>query len=69
MRFSKTDKAVIPKATSEANRIGFAVQLGIFRYLGFCPDDLSAVPASVIRYVAGQLGVPPETVALYRGRE
>lgn len=66
---SEADKAVIPKATNEANRIGFAVQLGILRYLGFCPDDLSTVPASVIRYVAGQLGVPPETVALYGGRE
>jgi hypothetical protein len=28
-----------------ASRLGFALQLGTLRYLGFCPDDLGSAPS------------------------
>ena len=39
----------------DAGRLGFALQLGTLRYLGFCPDDLAAAPAEVVRFLADQL--------------
>ena len=52
---SRADRTQIPRTTSAANRPGFTLQLGTLRFLGFCPDDLSAIPEVVAAYVARQL--------------
>ncbi|MEH0557601.1 DUF4158 domain-containing protein [Streptomyces sp. B21-101] len=52
-----------------ANRLGWAVQWGCVRMLGVFPtEDLSVVPAVVVRFVAEQLDVEPEEFAVYGAR-
>ena len=70
---SRADRAQIPRTTSAANRLGFALQLGTLRFLGFCPDDLRATPDAVVTFVAEQLDVAPSELrgmadAARRGR-
>ena len=52
----------------QPNYLGFALQMCALRYLGFAPDDLSTAPASVVKYVARQLGVSPEALKQYGAR-
>src|SRR5258708_4879120 len=52
----------------QPNYLGFALQMCALRYLGFAPDDLLTAPASVIKYVARQLGVSPEALKQYGSR-
>jgi hypothetical protein len=54
---TEPDLNEIPVQSADYNRLGFALQIGILRYLGFCPDDLMTIPLSVIQYVASQLGL------------
>lgn len=65
---SRADRVQIPRTTSAANRLGFALQLGTLRFLGFCPDDLSTIPEAVAAYVARQLDVAPSDLARYGRR-
>ncbi len=48
-----------------ANHVGVALQLGLLRYLGFCPDNLQDAPARAVVYLARQLGVAPQLLASY----
>src|SRR5579885_3332102 len=41
------------------NRLGLAVQLTSVRYLGTFPEDLAAVPATAVTYLARQLQIEP----------
>lgn len=50
------------------NQLGFALQLGCLRYLGFFPEDLQGLPQNVVEYVARQLQVAPDVLALYGQR-
>lgn len=43
-------------------------QLLTLRYLGFCPDELTTAPATVVAYVAEQLGVMLDVLAAYGER-
>lgn len=52
----------------DCNRLGFALQLLTLRYLGFCPDRLTTVPADVVAYVAKQLNTTPESLVDYGKR-
>jgi uncharacterized protein DUF4158 len=63
-----TDRTLVPTTSAPANRIGFALSLCAVRYLGFCPEDLSTAPESVLWYVSEQLGVPSEALRGYGGR-
>ena len=65
---SRADRRQIPRTTSPTNRLGFALQLGTLRFLGFCPDDLSAAPEAVVIFVARQLDVAPGELARYGRR-
>jgi TnpA family transposase len=65
---SRADRAQIPRTTAAANRLGFALQLGTLRFLGFCPDDLTAAPEAVVTFVAKQLDVAPGELARYGRR-
>ncbi len=53
---TEQDQNLVRIRRGDHNRIGFALQLGTLRYLGFCPDDLSSTPLNVIDYLSQQLG-------------
>lgn len=57
---SDADLRHVAQQRRASNRLAFAIQLCALRYLGFCPDDLSAVPSVAVAYVARQIGVEPE---------
>ena len=65
---SRADRRQVPRTTSPANRLGYALQLGTLRFLGFCPDDLSTVPEEVVAYVARQVDAAPGELARYGRR-
>ena len=51
------------------NRLGFAVQLCLFRYPGQGLGPGDQPPAAMIAFVADQVGVPPEAFADYAHRD
>jgi len=65
---SAADLAFIEKRRVEHNHLGFALQLGALRYLGFCPDDLTTAPLVMVTYLAGQLKVSQMVLAAYAQR-
>jgi TnpA family transposase len=65
---SRADRRQIPRTASPANRLGFALQLGTLRFLGFCPDDLGSAPEAVVAFVARQLDVAPGELVQYGRR-
>ena len=65
---TRSDRAKVNQYPDDAGRLGFALQLGTLRYLGFCPDDLGAAPAEMVRFLADQLKVPPEGLSAYGRR-
>ena len=68
---TEQDQNLVRSRRGDHNRIGFALQLGTLRYLGFCPDDLSSTPLNVIDYLSQQLGYVDSVNLLraYGGRE
>ena len=64
-----SDLNAIPVKSAGYNRLGFALQIGALRYMGFCPDDLMTTPPSVVKYVASQLGLDPQEIVRYGQRE
>jgi TnpA family transposase len=65
---SRADRRQIPRTAPPANRLGFALQLGALRFLGFCPDDLGTAPEAVVAFVARQLDVAPGELTRYGRR-
>jgi TnpA family transposase len=51
------DRALIEPKRRAHNRLGFAVQMTMVRFLGVFLDDPTDVPAEVVDYLAEQLGV------------
>jgi hypothetical protein len=54
---SRKDRRYLRTLRGFHNRLGFAIQLCILNYMGFCPDDIVTLPLSVVEYLAKQLGV------------
>lgn len=50
-----TDQEIIDQLRGSHNRLGFALQLGIARFLGVLPTRLDDVPSVVVETVAAQL--------------
>jgi TnpA family transposase len=69
--FTLTDSDVrqIPRNASSANRLGFALQLVLLRFLGFHLTDLVSLPKGVIDFVASQIEVETEVINSYGERE
>lgn len=65
---SPDDRQAISLIRGEYNRLGFALQLGCLKYLGFFPENLLQIPQVVAQYVAQQLEVVPELLAFYGKR-
>ena len=65
---TRADKAQVNRCTDAAGRLGFALQLGALRHLGFCPDDLTSAPPEVVRFLADQLKVDPRALSAYGQR-
>ena len=47
------------------NRLGYALQLGALRYLGFVPADLKTMPSLVVQFDAEQLAIEPHVLEQY----
>ena len=56
---SPNDMELINKCRGKDNKIGFSIQMGALRYLGFSPDDFNSVPLSIVKYTASQLNIIP----------
>ena len=65
-----TDRAIIDQLRGSHNRLGFALQLGIARFLGILPTRFDDIPDVVVEAVAAQLGLTmkPSLVAYAFGR-
>jgi hypothetical protein len=59
--FTDDDRARIASRRRDANRLGFAVQLGTVRYLGRFLENPADVPASVLRWTIRDIGVATAT--------
>ena len=56
---SSNDMDLVKECRGDYSRIGFAVQLGALRYLGFCPDNFNSIPFIIVEYIASQLNIIP----------
>lgn len=54
---SENDLQQIPKTASAINRLGFALRLLLLRFLGFQLHNVSRIPSTVVKNVAGQIAV------------
>lgn len=65
---SPADLEQVNTHRGDENKLGWAIQLGSLRYLGFCPDDVNRTPASLVSYLAQQLKVEVGVLASYGSR-
>ena len=64
------DRALIARRRGDHMKLGFALQLVTVRYVGLFLEDPLDVPAMVVDFVAGQLGIAdPSCVKRYTERE
>jgi TnpA family transposase len=66
---SQDDIEVIKRRRRDHNRLGFAIQICLFRYPGWTLTDIKHIPDRVITYVAKQLQVDPNEYKHYADRE
>src|SRR5215211_581091 len=64
----QTDLAAIGRRRGDHNRLGFALQLCALRYPGRVLRPGEVVPDPALRFVAEQVGAPPEAFAAYSAR-
>src|SRR5713101_3099589 len=68
--FDDRDRQLIDRRQSDHTRLGFALQLGTVRFLGTFLPHPTAVPATVVTYVARQLRVQdPACLSQYASRD
>ncbi len=66
--FDRQDLGLIAARRSDANRLGFAVQLALLRHPGFGLAAATGVEPALVAYVAAQLEVDPTAFAGYADR-
>lgn len=67
--FTQHDLEIIQQRRRDYNRLGFAVQLCVLRYLGWTLSDIKEVPVQVLRYIAKQINADVGSFASYGERE
>jgi TnpA family transposase len=67
--FTQHDIDVIQQRRRDYNRLGFAVQLCVHRYLGWTLSDVKEIPESILRYIAKQIKVDAKEFKSYAQRE
>lgn len=65
---SDNDLLQIPKTTTPANRLGFALRILLLRFLGFHLTDLTLIPVTVVDFVATQIKTDAEQIKFYAER-
>ncbi len=65
---SAEDKATIGRRRRDHNRLGFALQLCVLRHPGRLLAKGEVIPAPMIRFVAEQIDVDPDTLGAYAVR-
>ncbi len=65
---SQKDLNLTKKRSGDHNLLGFALQLGTLKFLGFIPDNFPQLPSNIIEYVAQQLQVSASVLSLYGER-
>ena len=65
---SQTDLRQVPANASAANRLGFALQLVLLRFLGFHLPEFSSVSITVIDFAASQIDVESELLSIKSAR-
>ena len=65
---SQKDLNLTKKRSGDHNLLGFALQLGTLKFLGFIPDNFPHLPSDVVEYVAQQLNVSVSVLSLYGER-
>ena len=64
------DRASISQKRGAHSRLGFALQLTTVRFLGTFLEDPTAVPATVVQFVAKQINISDiEVLSAYRDSE
>ncbi|MBN9386574.1 MAG: Tn3 family transposase [Chloroflexi bacterium] len=66
---SSQDKEQVFRHNTETNWLGFSLQLGALRYLGFCPKEPWSAPKEIIEYLAAQLKVDSALLETYGRRK
>jgi Domain of unknown function (DUF4158) len=66
---SDRDLQIINRHRRPANRLGFAVHLGLLRFPGRTLADAPEVPGRIVQYIAEQLGVDPDVFEHYGERD
>ncbi|MGM0867601.1 MAG: Tn3 family transposase [Bacillota bacterium] len=66
---TQNDIEVIRRRRRDHNRLGFAIQICLFRYPGWSLSDIKNIPDKVINYIAKQLQINPSEFKLYSERE
>ena len=59
------DREAMQSLRGAHNQLGFGLQIGCLRYLGFFPDELQQIPTVVVDYVAAQFQLSSEVLVLY----
>ena len=62
------DLNLTKKRSGDHNLLGFALQLGTLKFLGFIPDNFPHLPLQVVEYVAQQLNISASVLSLYGER-
>ena len=66
---SARDLEIIARHRRPANRLGFAVHLGLLRFPGRTLADVPEIPERVVSYIAQQVDVDPAVFVQYRERD
>lgn len=65
---TELDLTKVREHRGDENKLGWALQLGALRYMGFFPTDFSHTPPNVVAYLATQLGVETSVLTKYATR-
>lgn len=65
---SEEDMTHINRRRGDHNRLGFALQLCVFRYPGRFIQSSEVLPQQFITFIGAQLGISPDEAAIYAER-